>query len=136
MLYQPIIGVEAISLYFTLWSNLERSEIMSQECNHHQLMTSMKKRLSDIVTARECLEAIGLIKTYVKKGNINNYVYQLYSPCSANDFISNPILNTALYNNVGKVEYDKIVAYFKVPKVIMKTLLVLLMKFTKLVVTM
>ena len=117
MLYQPIIGVEAISLYFTLWSNLERSEIMSQECNHHQLMTSMKKRLSDIVTARECLEAIGLIKTYVKKGNINNYVYQLYSPCSANDFISNPILNTALYNNVGKVEYDKIVAYFKVPKV-------------------
>ena len=104
-------------MYFTLWSNLERSEIMSQECNHHQLMTSMKKRLSDIVTARECLEAIGLIKTYVKKGNINNYVYQLYSPCSANDFISNPILNTALYNNVGKVEYDKIVAYFKVPKV-------------------
>lgn len=117
MLYQPIIGAEAINLYFTLWSNLERSEIMSQECNHHQLMTSMKKRLSDIVAARECLEAIGLIKTYIKKGNINNYVYQLYSPCSANDFISNPILNTALYNNVGKVEYDKIIAYFKMPKV-------------------
>lgn len=116
MLYQPIIGAEAINLYFTLWSNLERSEIMSQECNHHQLMTSMKKRLSDIVTARECLEAVGLMKTYIKKGNINNYVYQLYSPCSANDFISNPILNTALYNNVGKVEYEKIIAYFKLPK--------------------
>lgn len=117
MLYQPIIGAEAINLYFTLWSNLERSEIMSQECNHHQLMTSMKKRLSDIVMARECLEAIGLMKTYIKKGNINNYVYQLYSPCSANDFISNPILNTALYNNVGKVEYEKIITYFKLPKI-------------------
>lgn len=117
MLYQPIIGAEAINLYFTLWSNLERSEIMSQECNHHQLMTSMKKSLSDIVMARECLEAIGLMKTYIKKGNINNYVYQLYSPCSANDFISNPILNTALYNNVGKVEYEKIITYFKLPKI-------------------
>lgn len=117
MLYQPLIGAEAINLYFTLWSNMERSEIMSQECNHHQLMTSMKKRLSDIISARERLEAIGLMKVFVKKGSINNYVYQLYSPCSANEFIANPILNTALYNNVGKVEYDKIISYFKIPRI-------------------
>ena len=49
MLYQPIIGSEAINLYFSLWSSLERNEIMSQECNHHQLMTSMRKKLSDII---------------------------------------------------------------------------------------
>lgn len=117
MLYQPIIGSEAINLYFSLWSNLERSEIVSQECNHHQLMTLMKKKLSDIIEARERLEAIGLIKTYVKKGSINNYVYQLYSPCSAHEFVNNPILNTSLYNNVGKIEYEKIVSYFKIPKI-------------------
>lgn len=116
MLYQPIIGCEAISLYFSLWSNLERSEIISEECNHHQLMTSMRKKLSDIIEARERLEAIGLLKTFVKKGDINNYVYQLYSPCSANEFINNPILNTALYNNVGKIEYEKIISYFKIPR--------------------
>lgn len=117
MLYQPIIGCEAISLYFSLWSNLERSEIISEECNHHQLMTSMRKKLSDIIEARERLEAIGLLKVFVKKGDINNYVYQLYSPCSANEFINNPILNTALYNNVGKIEYEKIISYFKLPKI-------------------
>lgn len=117
MLYQPIIGSEAINLFFTLWSSLERNEIMSQECNHHQLMTSMKKKLSSIVEAREKLEAIGLIKTYVKKGSINNYVYQLYSPCSAHEFVNNPILNTALYNNVGKIEYEKIISYFKIPRI-------------------
>ena len=117
MLYQPIIGSEAINLYFTLWSNLEQSEIMSQECNHHQLMTNMKKKLSDIIDSRERLEAIGLVKTYVKKGSINNYVYQLYSPCSASEFVSNPILNTSLYNNVGKIEYEKIISYFKMPKI-------------------
>lgn len=117
MLYQPIIGCEAISLYFSLWSNLERSEIISEECNHHQLMTSMRKKLSDIIEARERLEAIGLLKTFVKKENINNYVYQLYSPCSANEFINNPILNTALYNNVGKTEYEKIISYFKLPRI-------------------
>lgn len=117
MLYQPIVGSEAINLYFTLWSNLERNEIMSQECNHHQLMTNMKKKLSDIIESRERLEAIGLVKTYVKKGSINNYVYQIYSPCSASEFISNPILNTSLYNNVGKVEYEKIISYFKIPRI-------------------
>lgn len=117
MLYQPIIGSEAINLYFSLWSSLERNEIMSQECNHHQLMTSMRKKLSDIIEARERLEAIGLVKTYVKQGSINNYVYQLYSPCSAHEFINNPILNTALYNNVGKIEYEKIISYFKIPRI-------------------
>lgn len=117
MLYQPIIGSEAINLYFTLWSDLERNEIMSQECNHHQLMTNMRKKLSDIIDARERLEAIGLVKAYVKKGSINNYVYQLYSPCSASEFINNPILNTSLYNNVGKIEYEKIISYFKVPRI-------------------
>lgn len=117
MLYQPIIGSEAINLYFTLWSDLERNEIMSQECNHHQLMANMRKKLSDIIEARERLEAIGLVKAYVKKGSINNYVYQLYSPCSASEFINNPILNTSLYNNVGKIEYEKIISYFKIPRI-------------------
>lgn len=120
MLYQPIIGFKAISLYFTLWTDLDKREIFSSECTHHHLMTSMQLRLSEIIEAREKLEAVGLLKTYLRKSNINNFVYELYSPISAYDFLNNPILATTLFNNIGKYEYEKIIEYYKIPKVNLK----------------
>ena len=116
MLYQPIIGQTAISLYFTLWAYLDRNEIISLEWTHHHLMTSMRIKLSEIIESREKLEGIGLIKSYVKKGNINNFAYELFSPLSAHEFINNPVLDTSLYNNVGASEYEKIISYFEIPK--------------------
>lgn len=117
MLYQPIIGSEATNLYLTLWSYLDKDEITSYEWTHHHLMTSMRLKLTTIVEARERLEAIGLIKTYAKKGHINTYIYELYSPVNAYDFITNPILNISLYNNIGKSEYERVINYFKLPKI-------------------
>ena len=102
MLYQPIIGQTAISLYFTLWSYLDRNEIISMEWTHHHIMTSMRIKLSEIVEAREKLEGIGLLKTYVKEDTVNNYVYEMYSPLSASEFFNNPILNTAFYSRILK----------------------------------
>lgn len=116
MLYQPIIGSNSISLFFTLWSYLDKLELMSIECTHHHLMMSMRNRLEEIIEAREKLEAIGLIRTYIKKDNINNYIYELYSPLNPYEFFNNPILSVSLYNNVGKVEYEKLKEYFKIPK--------------------
>ena len=67
MLYQPILGNIAISLYFTLWAYLDKNELMSKEWTHHHLMTNMRLKLTDIEEARGKLEAVGLIKTYYKK---------------------------------------------------------------------
>ena len=114
-LYQPIIGSVAISLYFTLWSNLDTSQVTSMEYTHHNLMAIMRIKLEDILEAREKLEAIGLLKTYVKKGNINDYIYELYSPLNPDEFMSNPILATTLASNIGNVEYEKTLNFFKVP---------------------
>ena len=55
---------------------------------------------------RESLEAMGLLRTYVKEGSINEYIYELYSPLSAKEFFSHPIFNVVLYNNIGKYEYE------------------------------
>lgn len=115
MLYQPIIGSVAVSLYFTLWSYLDKKELSSLTWTHHHLMTSMRMRLDELLEAREKLEAIGLIRTYLKESNVNCYAYVLYSPLSANEFFKNPILSTSLYNNVGDTEYNKIIDYFKMP---------------------
>ena len=40
-------------------------------------MSIMQLRLEDIVVAREKLEAVGLLKTYMRKDNVNQYVYLL-----------------------------------------------------------
>lgn len=120
MLYQPIIGYTAVSLYNTLLDDLEKSNMMSEELTHHHLMNTMQLRLEDILISRKKLEAVGLIKTYMKKDNINQYVYLVYSPISANEFFNHPVLNVVLYNNLGKKEYEKVKNYFKIPKVILK----------------
>ena len=73
--------------------------------------------LREFITSREKLEGIGLLKTYVKKSTVNNYVYEMYSPLSANEFFNNPILNTVLYTNIGNDEYKKVKEYFKVPRI-------------------
>lgn len=117
LLYQPIIGSISISLYYTLCSYLDKSELLSNEWTHHHILRDMMISNNEFIEAKEKLEAIGLIKTYLKKGNINNYIYELYSPISASEFINNPLLNIALVSSVGKLEYDRLISYFKVPRI-------------------
>lgn len=105
-LYEPIIGASAVGLYLTLWSDLDKLELMSIDYTHHHLMTLLKSDLNTIKLNREALEAAGLLKTYFKSGEINNYVYELYSPMSASEFFNHPIFNVVLYNNIGKIEYE------------------------------
>lgn len=114
-LYQPLIGVIAVGLYNTLWSFLDRLELISLEYTHNTLLNNMMISCNEFKEAREKLEAIGLIKTYVKTENVNNYVYELYSPMSAKEFLNNPILNTALYNAIGAKEYERTIEFFKIP---------------------
>ena len=116
MLYQPIVGSVAINLYFTLWSYLDKTEIMSSSWSHHHITNSMGITLSEFMSSREKLEGIGLLKSYVKTGTVNNYVYEMYSPLSAHEFFNNPILNTVLYTNIGNDEYNKVKEYFKLPR--------------------
>lgn len=114
-LYEPIIGPIPVSLYLTLWRDLDKLEIMSIDFTHHHLMTILKSDIETLKKARETLEAVGLLKSYLKEGDINTYVYELYSPLSAIEFFNNPVLNIVLYNNIGKNEYDMLkIAYQKI----------------------
>lgn len=116
LLYMPIIGNIAVTLYNTLYNELKTNNYISSEYTHHHLMTNLGESLEIIKEARIKLEGIGLLKTYYKEGNVNSYVYELYSPLSVNEFFSHPILNIVLYNNIGKEEYLKLKSYFKTPK--------------------
>ena len=104
--YEPIIGHLAISLYLVLINDLEESKGVSRDFTHHHLMSLLKTPLKILKEAREALEATGLLKTYFKKGDVNNYIYEIYSPLSPSEFFNHPILNIVLYNNIGATEYE------------------------------
>ncbi len=119
-LYEPIIGYAAVSLYLTLWRDLDRLELVSMDYNHHHLMTILKCDLETIKQARTALESVGLLKTYLKEGEVNSYVYELYSPMTPKEFFSHPILGVVLYNNLGKYEYDLLKCEFQECKLDLK----------------
>ena len=106
-LYQPIIGASAVSLYLTLWGDLDKSEQVSDLYTHHHLMVVLKSRLDKIEEARKALEAVGLMKSFIKRNDsVNEYLYELYSPLSAYEFFNDPLLNVVLLNNIGEEEYS------------------------------
>lgn len=117
MLYLPVVGPLPVMLYLIFMSDLDKSSLISDVNSHSHLLSRLRISSSEFLESRNALEAIGLLKTYFKQDNVNNYIYELYSPISANDFFTHPMLNMVLYNNVGKREYDKLVGYFKNIKV-------------------
>lgn len=119
-LYEPLIGSLGVSLYFTLWNDLGNNNMMSRDLIHHHLMVHLKTGIGSIKLARESLEAFGLLKTYVKSGTVNDYIYELYSPLTPLEFFNHPILNIVLYNNVGDREYENLKSLYKVLKMDIK----------------
>ena len=130
-LYPPIIGVLADNLYLTLTNDLSSDLIESEYFPHQHLIGLMGVNLDEIVKARKKLEAIGLLKTFFREDDINNYLYILYAPLSANEFLNHPILNVVLYNNLGKAEYDNLVEKYRTKKIITKDFLDITTSFDK-----
>ncbi len=113
-LYQPIIGASAVSLYLTLWGDLDKTEQVSDLYTHHHLMVVLKSRLDKIEEARKALEAVGLMKSFIKRNeSVNEYLYELYSPLSAYEFFNDPLLNVVLLNNIGEEEYSLLKENYK-----------------------
>ncbi len=112
-LYSPIIGSNAVSLYFALWQDLERNLKDGEKFNHHHLMSTLKLGLEPLTTARHALESMGLMRTYYKAGDLGDYYYEIFSPLEPYEFFNHPIFSVILYNNIGSVEYSKLQNYYK-----------------------
>ena len=113
--YEPIIGPIAVSLYLILWQDLSKKN-ESIVIKHKHLLNLLKCSESDLQQTRESLEAVGLLRTYVKKENVLNYVYELYSPLKAKEFFTHPILAAVLYSSLGDEEFLKLVNKFQKSK--------------------
>ncbi|TLS39155.1 replication initiation and membrane attachment family protein [Pseudalkalibacillus caeni] len=118
MLYQPLVGAVAYSLYMTMWSIMEERSLSSETSTHHQLMNMMQMGLKQIYEERKKLEGIGLLNTYVKKEEDNKvFLYELQSPLTPERFFNDGVLNVYLYNRLGKTKFHSIKSYFEIPSV-------------------
>ncbi|MGG0236985.1 replication initiation and membrane attachment family protein [Bacillus rhizoplanae] len=113
MLYQPLIGSKAFSLYMTLWGELEQDRLFGRENTHHSIMVTMQMQLPDIYEERIKLEAIGLLNVYMKKEkDIRMFIYELQPPLMPKQFFDDIVLSIFLYNRLSKAKYNQVKQYF------------------------
>lgn len=114
LLYQPMIGAQAFSLYLTLLSEVDESG-MSERLFHAELITMMDISIKQIEAARMKLEGIGLLSTFAKEDAElgTHFVYRLNPPETAERFFKDEVLSLTLLNSVGQRKLDKLFEHFK-----------------------
>ena len=111
LLYQPIIGCDAFTLYLTLWSLIDRARLKSPEYLHYKLYDILRCSPKQFLAARKKLEAIGLLGAY---HNEEVYLYELKAPLSAEEFIKDGSLGAYLFSRIGKENFNELVDLFRV----------------------
>jgi len=98
LLYQPIIGVDAFSLY-TLLSSLP----INAPQRHHLLLQITGGNMERLVETRHRLEAAGLLDVYESDKSMT---YVLKQPLSVKQFFSDAIMRAFLYVKVGVQDFN------------------------------
>ncbi|MUV39355.1 Replication initiation and membrane attachment protein [Lentibacillus sp. JNUCC-1] len=106
-LYQPLIGIEATALYFTLAEDRHIQRNNTPQ-THHTLMSYLNLPLDRIYRARLKLEAIGLLKTYKAKSEQMVYLYELQPPFSPSNFFNDAMLAQLLYHHIGEERFKRL----------------------------
>ncbi len=105
-LYQPLIGIDALSLYQTLYTE---STLSTTFQTHHMLMNYIGLPLDRIYRARRKLEAIGLLQTFEQEQQEHKaYHYLLHPPQSPARFFENDFLSHLLYHQLGSDKFKKV----------------------------
>ena len=111
LMYQPIIGETAFTLYLTLMNLMDRQALVSEEYLHADLESLLNRKLSDIEQDRFKLEAIGLLVTFFAS---DSFTYEIKLPLSARSFVNDGVLGQYLISAITKTRFKKIVKIFKI----------------------
>lgn len=112
LLYQPLVGYGATALYFALWSEHDR-KTYQEVLSHEQLFLSMQIAPGEFQKIREKLEAVGLLRSYVKESKgTRQYIYTLYAPKHPKDFFDDPLFSGLYQKYVGQKEAERMARYF------------------------
>ena len=113
LLYAPLIGNDAFTLYMGLNALLERNNLKSEEIIHQDLFDIYSLKPMDFMRSKNKLEGIGLLVTYEKE---NSYIYVLLPPLSPKNFIKDAIYGLYLYAKVRKETFYFLKQHFEIEK--------------------
>ena len=104
-LYQPLIGIYAVSLYQTLLHDMDLQQDSTPQ-THHTLMNYLNLPLDEIYQCRRKLEGIGLLKTYKQTWESSDlYTYELQSPFAPDNFFKDAMLSQLLFHHIGDQKF-------------------------------
>ena len=113
MLYQPIIGHDAVSLYLSLYSEFKKQEATYVSL-HEDLIENMNINITELQEARHMLEGIGLLQTYYKDDKSQVlYKYVLFAPKSPSDFLGDILLRGLLVRAIGSKKVNQLSNMYK-----------------------
>ncbi len=116
LLYAPIIGPEAVSLYFSLHAICDRTQLRSAEHPHSFLFDLLSLSADGFLRARRRLEASGLLESF--RDDVR-CVYKLYLPLPAERFLKDSPFAAYLHKQLGEERFLELADFFKVRR--MKT---------------
>lgn len=114
LLYAPLIGSDALLLYFAFQSLLERNNMKSEELSHQDFFEIYSLDSQAFLKARYKLEGIGLLNVYQ---NENSFIYVICPPLTAKSFLKDVTLGLYLYSKIRKETFDFICNHFKIDSV-------------------
>jgi replication initiation and membrane attachment protein len=112
--YLPVIGPQAFALFSLLCNLMNRQTLTSERYLHGDLESLMNLKLTSLETARHQLEAIGLLNVYFYS---DCFSYEIKKPMSPSAFINDGILGQYLLAAVTESRFQKLLQFFKLPKV-------------------
>lgn len=108
LLYYPLIDKNAFILYHTLYSLSSQREEWIQIEQLYLFSLLKEKRFED---ARQVLEEFSLLQTYCDAIN-HTYIFDLYPPKSANQFLVDNTLGRLAMNVLGSKKYEELSRFF------------------------
>lgn len=112
-LYQPLIGSQALSTYMILYTEGKRMGRFLKPSSLSRITSFLSYQLMDLEKQLQILEAIGLLKTYVKHQQVTQYVFKIQSPLSLQAFFKNQILSSLLQESLSREDFQKTIQYFQ-----------------------
>ncbi|MFW6319877.1 MAG: DnaD domain protein [Bacillota bacterium] len=114
LLYLPIIGQDAFSLYHVLYTLVDRASLHSKSYPHSFLSDIVGCNIKTLELARQKLEAVGLLESYYKD---DDYLYELYLPLSAEMFIKDSMFAPYLLKQIGNDRFEDLIQSFKIKRI-------------------
>ena len=116
-LYQPIIGAQALALYFQFLG--DEADSNESEFIHLDCLNALNIGLSSFLEARKRLEGMGLLTVFEKEdpefGKM--YLYQLEEPLVPQKFIKDVTYSFLLHQAVGERKFKQLTRRFKPKKI-------------------